>query len=56
MGAKLTDLAGPGGADSQAGSAFRRAWHSIRDRALGGLMLVFPILITLRAVYCLYTT
>jgi uncharacterized membrane protein len=31
-----------------------RAWHSIRNRILGGLLFVLPILITLWVVYWLY--
>jgi uncharacterized membrane protein len=37
-------------------SMLRSAWHSIRGRILGGLMLVLPILITLWVIYWLYST
>jgi uncharacterized membrane protein len=60
MDAKPTGIAGPSGqphlqADSSP-SVLRRAWHSIRGRILGGLMLVLPILITVWVVYWLYST
>jgi uncharacterized membrane protein len=53
--------AAPGPPDTsfpQAGSAptaLRRAWQSIRDRILGGLMLVLPIMVTLWVLYWVYT-
>ena len=45
--------------DPQAGpapGALRRAWHGIRGRVLGGLLLVLPILITLWVIYWLYSS
>ena len=45
--------------DPRAGSAPagpRRAWHSIRGRIVGGLMLVLPIVITLWVIYWVYST
>jgi uncharacterized membrane protein len=49
----------PGVPDPQPGSgptALRRAWHSIRGRILGGLLLVLPVLITFWVIYWLYST
>jgi uncharacterized membrane protein len=37
-------------------SARRRAWHSIRARIFGGLLLVLPILITFWVIYWMYST
>jgi uncharacterized membrane protein len=34
----------------------RKAWHSVRGRILGGLLLVLPILITFWVIYWLYST
>jgi uncharacterized membrane protein len=34
----------------------RRAWHSIRGRILGGLLLVLPVLITFWVIYWLYSS
>src|SRR5262245_20233121 len=48
----------PGIPDPQADSApgpFRRTWHGIRGRILGGLLLVLPILITLWVIHWLYS-
>lgn len=36
-------------------SGFRSVWHSIRDRILGGLIFVLPILVTIWVVYWLYS-
>jgi hypothetical protein len=59
MDTKPATIAGsPGSPDRQADSAphlLRRAWHGIRGRILGGLLLVLPILITLWAIYWLYS-
>jgi uncharacterized membrane protein len=59
MDTKPNAVTGPPGLPvPQAGSApaaRRRAWHSVRDRVLGGLLLVLPILITLWVLYWLYT-
>jgi uncharacterized membrane protein len=56
---KLTAVPGPPGIpDSEAASAppvLRRAWHGIRGRILGGLLLVLPILITLWVIHWLYS-
>jgi uncharacterized membrane protein len=41
--------------DPRAPSGPRRVWHGIRDRILGGLLLVLPILITLWVIYWLYS-
>jgi uncharacterized membrane protein len=48
--------AAPSPQAGQATAAGRRAWHSIRARLLGGLVLVLPILITLWVIYWLYST
>ena len=45
----------PGPQADAAPAVLRRIWHSIRDRILGGLLLVLPILITFWVVYWLYT-
>jgi uncharacterized membrane protein len=48
----------PGGTDpkpSPTPGAFRRVWLGIRDRILGGLLLVTPILITLWVILWLYS-
>jgi uncharacterized membrane protein len=37
-------------------TALRRAWHSVRGRILGGLLLVLPILITFWVIYWLYSS
>ncbi len=42
-------------ADSD-GPAGRGAWHGIRGKILGGLLLVVPILIALWVIYWLYST
>jgi uncharacterized membrane protein len=34
----------------------RRAWHSVRGRILGGLLLVLPIAITFWVIYWLYSS
>lgn len=36
-------------------TVFRRTWHRVRQRILGGLMLVLPILITLWFIHWLYS-
>jgi len=41
--------------DPQAAPLFRRAWHNVRARMLGGLLLVLPILITLWVIHWLYS-
>ena len=49
----------PGVPDSRADSPpgiFREAWHSIRGRILGGLLLVLPIAITLWVIHWMYST
>jgi uncharacterized membrane protein len=49
----------PGIPDPQASSnkpVLRRAWHNIRGRILGGLLLVLPVAITLWVIYWLYST
>jgi uncharacterized membrane protein len=60
MDTKASFVPGPSGNPApQTGSALealRRAWHSIRARILGGLVLVLPIVITLWVVYWLYST
>jgi uncharacterized membrane protein len=60
MDTKPTAVPGPLGIpDPQAASApggLRGAWHRIRGRILGGLMLVLPILITLWVIHWLYST
>lgn len=43
------------GGNTQPPSAFRRVWHSIRGRILGGLVLVLPLVITLWVIYWLYS-
>jgi uncharacterized membrane protein len=53
MDTRPTAVTGPQ-ADS-APAARGRAWHGIRARLLGGLLLVLPILITLWVLYWLYT-
>src|SRR5262245_5195585 len=46
---------GPPGLQTNATpTALRSAWHSIRGRILGGLLLVLPVLITFWVVYWLY--
>src|SRR5262249_31489443 len=58
MDTKPTAPAHPGIPDRQTDSVpagFSGAWHSIRDRLLGGLLLVLPILITLWIIYALYS-
>src|SRR5262249_33660746 len=37
-------------------AGLRSAWHSIRGRILGGLMLVLPVLITFWVIYWLYSS
>ena len=52
------DTKPPGIADPQADAALpvlRRAWHGIRGRIFGGLLLVLPVLITFWALYWLYS-
>jgi uncharacterized membrane protein len=39
---------------SLAPGAFRAAWHGIRGRILGGLLLVLPVLVTVWVIYWLY--
>jgi uncharacterized membrane protein len=46
----------PGPQADAAAPVLRRAWHGIRDRILGGLLLVLPVLITFWVVYWLYST
>ena len=49
----------PGILDPQADlprGVFREAWHSIRGRILGGLLLVLPIAITLWVIHWMYST
>jgi uncharacterized membrane protein len=52
------DTKPPGIPGPQADAALpvlRRAWHAIRGRIFGGLLLVLPVLITFWVVYWLYT-
>ena len=59
MDAKPTTVPGPPGPPglqtNATPTALRSAWHSIRGRILGGLMLVLPVLITFWLVYQLYS-
>src|SRR5215467_13524976 len=41
---------------ASAPTALLRAWHGIRGRILGGLVLVLPILITFWVIYWLYSS
>ena len=51
MNSKPIDVPGP--PTGPAPTVFRRIWHRVRSRILGGLMLVLPILITLWVIhYC----
>jgi uncharacterized membrane protein len=45
----------PGPQADAAPPVLRRAWHGIRGRILGGLLLVLPVLITFWVVYWLYS-
>src|SRR5262249_52792648 len=60
MATEPTAVPGPPGLpDHQAHpapSVLRTAWHSVRGRVLGGLLLVLPVVITLWALYWLYST
>jgi uncharacterized membrane protein len=59
MDPKRTTVPAPGIPDSPIDPApgqFRQVWHGIRDRMLGGLLLVLPILITVWIIYWLYST
>lgn len=53
MNSKPIDVPGP--PTGPAPTVFRRIWHRVRDRILGGLMLVLPILITLWLIHWLYS-
>lgn len=53
MNSKPIDV--PGSPNVPAPTVFRRNWHRVRDRILGGLMLVLPILITLWLIHWLYS-
>ncbi len=60
MDSERTAVSGPPGLpDPQADPALtapRRAWHSVRGRILGGLLLVLPVLITFWVIYWLYSS
>ncbi|HEY7328176.1 MAG TPA: DUF502 domain-containing protein [Gemmataceae bacterium] len=45
----------PGSPTGPVPTVFRRTWHRVRQRILGGLMLVLPILITLWFIHWLYS-
>ncbi len=53
MNSKPIDVPGP--PTGPAPTVFRRTWHRVRARILGGLMLVLPILITLWLIHWLYS-
>jgi len=53
MNIKPIDIPGP--PTGLAPTVFRRTWHRIRGRILGGLILVLPILITLWVIHWLYS-
>src|SRR5262249_38537872 len=46
----------PGPHAESAPTGFRRVWHGIQGRILGGLLVVLPILITVWVIYWLYST
>ena len=60
MDTKPTVVPGPPGVPGphaeSAPTAFRRVWHGIQARILGGLLIVLPILITVWVIYWLYST
>jgi uncharacterized membrane protein len=53
MDSKPIDVPGPPA--GPAPTVFRRIWHRVRSRILGGLILVLPILITLWVIHSLYS-
>jgi uncharacterized membrane protein len=53
MNSKPIDVPGP--PTGPAPTVFRRTWNRVRQRILGGLMLVLPILITLWFIHWLYS-
>jgi uncharacterized membrane protein len=56
MDTSQTNAAGPQAESASTLTAvFRRAWHGIRDRIVGGLLIVLPILITFWFIHWAYT-
>jgi uncharacterized membrane protein len=53
MNSKPIDVPGP--PTDPTPTVFRRTWHRVRGRILGGLVLVLPILITLWVIHWLYS-